>query len=200
MRKRSLVQGLDNLSEEHEKSFTKRRAFLRSAAFMVGGLSVVSPAFAGLTTKRERQVSFYNKHTGETVRAVYWVPDEGYVKQSLAEVSYILRDHRTDEVKPVDPQLLDQMYAMHLALSARQPIHVISGYRSPATNAMLRRRSRHVAKNSLHMQGRAVDIRVPGRRVADVYRAAVSLKAGGVGFYPRSEFVHIDTGRVRTWR
>ena len=164
----------------------------------LGGLVVCSPALA-LSTQRERLLSFYNKHTGETVRAAYWVPREGYIDQSLREISFILRDHRNDKVKLIDPKLLDQMYALQLQLNPHQPIHVISGYRSPETNAMLRRRSRRVAKDSLHMRGMAVDIRMPDRRISELYRTARALQAGGVGYYPRSNFVHLDTGSVRTW-
>ncbi len=165
----------------------------------LGGLVVGSPALA-LPTQRERFISFYNKHTGEAVRAAYWAPQEGYIDQSLREISYILRDHRNGRVKSIDPKLLDQMYALQLKLSPRQPIQVISGYRSPETNAMLRRRSRRVAKDSLHMRGMAVDIRMPDRRVSELYRTARSLQAGGVGYYPSSNFIHLDTGAVRTWR
>jgi uncharacterized protein YcbK (DUF882 family) len=155
---------------------------------------------ASLAAKKERRLSFYNKHTGEMVKVVYWAPDAGYIEQSLAEVSYVLRDYHTDEVKAIDPGLLDQMYTLQLQLKPKQPLHVISAYRSPATNAMLRKHNRRVAKDSLHMRGQAVDIRMPDRRVSDLYQAALSLKAGGVGYYPRSKFIHIDTGALRTWR
>jgi uncharacterized protein YcbK (DUF882 family) len=201
MLKRILASEFVRPREEQESApCLERRGFLRAAALTASGVVVSTPAMASLVAKKERRLSFYNKHTGEMVRVVYWAPDTGYIGQSLAEVSYVLRDHRTDEVKAIDPGLLDQMYTLQLQLKPQQPLHVISAYRSPATNAMLRKHSHRVAKHSLHMQGKAVDIRMPDRRVSDLYRAALSLKAGGVGYYPRSKFIHIDTGALRTWR
>jgi uncharacterized protein YcbK (DUF882 family) len=203
MVERDLIQRPNNLKKEEHGEMDMpclgRRKFLQAAALGVGCLAA-TPALAKLTTRKERYVSFYNQHTGETVRAVYWAPYEGYIRESIAEISYTMRDHRTNEVKAIDPKLLDQMYILQSTLRPRQPVHVISGYRSPATNAMLRLHNKRVAKSSLHMQGMAVDIRMKDRDVAQLYRAALSLEAGGVGYYPRSNFVHIDTGAVRTWR
>jgi uncharacterized protein YcbK (DUF882 family) len=200
MIKRSVVDGyVDGRKEQENPELPGRRGFLLGSVSALGGLVVGPPALA-LPTRRERLLSFYNKHTGETVKTAYWAPQEGYIEQSLREISFILRDHRNDKVKLIDPKLLDQMYALQLELSPRQPIHVISAYRSPETNAMLRRRSRRVAKDSLHMRGKAVDIRMPDRRISELYRTARALQAGGVGYYPRSNFIHLDTGSVRTWR
>jgi uncharacterized protein YcbK (DUF882 family) len=176
----------------------RRRGFLKMAALAVAGLTV-SPAFARTMTTKERYVSLFNPKTGEGLRLVYWAPSDGYLRQSIKEISWALRDYHNDRVKAFDPTLMDVLYALQVQLNVREPVHVISGYRSPATNAMLRRRSKRVAKNSLHMAAKAVDIRVPGRSVADVRRAAWSLQAGGVGYYPRSGFVHVDTGEIRRW-
>jgi uncharacterized protein YcbK (DUF882 family) len=153
-------------------------------------------ALAAATTPR--QLDFYNLHTGESSSAVYW---EGgrYLEDGLAEIDYALRDFRTGEVLSIDPNLLDLVHRLRLALECARPVHVISGYRSAATNAMLARRSKGVAKNSLHIKGKAIDLRLPERRLKDVRAAALALAGGGVGYYPKPDFVHMDTGRVRTW-
>jgi len=140
----------------------------------------------------------YNTHTGESVKAVYWAQGE-YVPDALAEIDFVLRDFRSGDVKPIAPRLLDLAAELRRALGSNEPIHVISGYRSPATNAMLAAHSGGVATHSLHLLGEALDLRLPGRDLRDVRRAALALHAGGVGYYPRSDFVHIDIGRVRTW-
>jgi uncharacterized protein YcbK (DUF882 family) len=150
-------------------------------------------------TLNERHLSFYAPSTGETVRAVYWAPRQGYIRDSVREISWALRDHHNDQYKLFDTSLLDHLYALQLKMDFKTPFHIICGYRSPGTNAMLRQRSRRVAKNSYHMRAMAVDIRMPGRSTADLRRAALSLQAGGVGYYPRSNFIHIDTGPLRTW-
>lgn len=175
-----------------------RRGFLKLAACTAGSL-VAAPALARVATVRERTLSFYNLHTGESLRTVYWAPGEGYIPDSLEEISWILRDRRNDMIKLMDPDLMDLLYVLRLKLGTKKPLHVISGYRSPQTNAMLRRQGRGVAKNSFHIQGKAVDIRVPNLDLEQLHRAALSLKVGGVGYYPRSDFVHVDTGPVRSW-
>jgi uncharacterized protein YcbK (DUF882 family) len=175
-----------------------RRGFLKLAAMSMGCLATY-PALAKVTTKQERKLFFYCPKIDERVRTVYWTPQDGYLRDSIKEISRVLRDYRTDQVKLFDPKLLDQMFALQLKMDYRKPFHVFSGYRSPKTNAMLRRNSEAVAKNSFHMYGKAADISMPGRSVADLHRAALSLSAGGVGYYPRSHFVHIDSGPVRSW-
>jgi uncharacterized protein YcbK (DUF882 family) len=146
----------------------------------------------------ERALALYNTHTGEHLQTVYWLKGR-YLPEALADVEYLLRDHRTDETKPIDPQLLDLLYDIRQELACYEAFHVVSGYRSPATNAYLRRHRRGVAERSLHMEGKAVDIRLPGYDCAVLHRVALDLQAGGVGYYPRSEFVHIDVGPVRYW-
>jgi uncharacterized protein YcbK (DUF882 family) len=124
------------------------------------------------------------------------------VPAALSSVNTLLRDFRVNQVKPIDPELLDVLFELNGTLATAQPFHVISGYRSPQTNNMLHERGgakSGVATHSLHMEGKAIDIRVPGVQLEHLRDAAKSLKAGGVGFYPGSNFVHVDTGRVRYW-
>ncbi|BAE51010.1 Uncharacterized protein conserved in bacteria [Paramagnetospirillum magneticum AMB-1] len=146
----------------------------------------------------ERQIHLYNTHTGETLKSVYWAEGH-YQTKSIAQISRFLRDHRNGQVHPIDPKLFDLMNSVQRKVGGKGPIHIICGYRSPSTNAIMASLSDGVATQSLHTQGKAVDIRLPGHATRHVGRAALSLKAGGVGMYPESDFVHIDTGRVRTW-
>lgn len=146
----------------------------------------------------ERRLRFHNLHTGENLDLAYWVQGD-YVPESLAEINHVLRDYRNDQVAAIDPQLLDLLTRVNLALGSSQPFQVISGYRSPATNQMLHEHSSGVAKHSLHMEGKAIDIRIPGVALADLRKTGLALQGGGVGYYPASDFVHLDVGRVRTW-
>jgi uncharacterized protein YcbK (DUF882 family) len=146
----------------------------------------------------EKSLSLYNTHTGETLNAVYWVQGH-YLPEALAAADHVLRDHRTDEVRPIDPQLLDLLYAIREELGCHQAFHIISGYRSPTTNAYLRTVSRGVAEHSLHMDGKAADLRLPGWGAFAVRSVARDLRIGGVGYYPRSDFVHVDVGPIRYW-
>lgn len=149
-------------------------------------------------TANTRTLSFHSLHTGESLTSVYWQNGD-YVQAELKAINHILRDHRVNETHAIDPKLLDILYQLQQLLKTDQPFHIISGYRSPATNAKLRASGRGVAKNSMHTRGRAIDIRIPGVKTADLRKAALSLKLGGVGYYAKSAFVHVDTGRVRTW-
>jgi uncharacterized protein YcbK (DUF882 family) len=145
-----------------------------------------------------RELSFYSLHTNESLSAVYR-EDGRLLVDALAEIDWHLRDFRTEEVHAIDPGLLDLLHGLCRALRHDGPIHVISGYRSPKTNAMLAARSGGVAKNSYHLHGMAIDLRLPDRPLREVQRAALDLAQGGVGFYARSDFVHVDTGPVRRW-
>lgn len=176
-----------------------RRMFLRAgAAALLGGLA--SPAIAAVTVPRPnfRALAFDNLHTGERLNVDYWVDGE-YVPDALRAIDRVLRDFRTGDVHPIAPGLLDLLDVMRSKLDTRQPFQVISGYRSPATNAKLHEASAGVAANSLHMKGMAIDIRVPGRALKTVHATALQLRRGGVGYYPKSDFVHVDVGRVRIW-
>jgi uncharacterized protein YcbK (DUF882 family) len=174
-----------------------RRRFLgiAGAAAFVG---FAAPAEAASFLRRPRQLAFDNLHTGERLKTVYW-ENGRYLPEAMHDINWLLRDFRADLVHPIDHRLLDLLTALHGRLDTREPFEVISGYRSPQTNAMLRATTDGVAQNSLHMQGMAIDIRVPGRHLRYLRNAALQLRRGGVGYYPHSDFVHVDTGRVRTW-
>jgi uncharacterized protein YcbK (DUF882 family) len=167
---------------------------------MGAGLAAPSLAFAdSFPNDGMRSVALDNLHTGEKIQAVYW--DQGdYIPDVLDAVNVQLRDYRTGDVHPIDPQLLDLLDAVSTLTGANTPFQVISGYRSPATNALLRERSEEVAKKSFHMSGMAIDIRLPDIALDHLHAAALALGRGGVGFYPESNFVHIDVGPVRAWR
>lgn len=145
-----------------------------------------------------RAVALHNLHTGESLQAIYW--DQGrYVPDALAAVNKVLRDYRTGDEHLMDPRLVDLLHQVHGKVGAKQPFQVISGYRSPKTNAMLHERSGQVAGKSLHMQGMAIDVRLEGVALDHLHKAALDLGDGGVGYYPTSDFVHMDVGRVRRW-
>jgi len=146
-----------------------------------------------------RRLTFHNLHTEERLTAVYWERGE-YVPEALAAIDGVLRDHRTGEVRQMSPGLIDLLHDLATRLGEAGPVQVISGYRSPATNALLRGEDPDgVAEGSLHLFGEAVDLRFERRSLRRVRDAALSLRGGGVGYYPRSGFVHLDTGRLRRW-
>ena len=157
-------------------------------------------AFASTGNAGARSLSFNNLHTGERLAVDYWV-DGAYQPEALAEVNHVLRDFRTGDVHMIAPRLLDLLVRIRNRLDTTKPIQVISGYRSPVTNAMLHSAHEHsgVAVKSLHMKGMAIDIRVGGRDLQTLHRAALAERSGGVGYYPKSDFVHVDVGRVRRW-
>jgi len=175
-----------------------RRRLLLSGLAVLGGLT--SPAAqARLTTGRsERRLSFENLHTGDRLESVYR-DDHGFRRDGLREIAWVLRDHRANAAHPIDPGLLDLLHDLRGALGTPAPFQVISGYRSPTTNLMLASVSRGVARGSLHTRGLAIDIRIPGIALTRLRDVAMALRRGGVGYYPRSNFVHLDVGRVRTW-
>jgi uncharacterized protein YcbK (DUF882 family) len=180
----------------NRRSFLGYGALATAATLVPGRLQAATPA-----RRRERKLSFFHTHTGERLKVTYCCDGE-YQPEELARIDHLLRDFRQNEVKPIDPQLLDLLHELGGTLETDQPFHVISGYRSPRTNAMLRERGGShtgVATKSLHMVGKAIDIRVPGVKLDDLRGAAKALKIGGVGFYPSSNFVHVDIGRVRYW-
>jgi uncharacterized protein YcbK (DUF882 family) len=177
-----------------------RREFLKvSAGTLVAGMLPLPALAATLKgTETKRTLGFFNTHTRETLKICYF-DSEGYRPEALDKINFILRDYRADEILPIDPLLLDQLFALKIRIQPRTPFHIISGYRCPATNAMLRRTTSGVARSSMHTKGRAIDIRLPGYNTRRLRNLSVKLKAGGVGYYPKSDFVHLDTGRVRTW-
>ncbi len=145
-----------------------------------------------------RTLSFYNTHTHERLTVTYKNGD-AYVAEAMDKISLILRDHRTGDIHPIDPQLIDFLYDLLTAVGNHGEVHIISGYRSPKTNQKLRGRSKGVAARSLHMKGKALDFRLPGTDTAVLRDTARSMKRGGVGYYRKLDFVQIDTGRVRIW-
>jgi uncharacterized protein YcbK (DUF882 family) len=195
-----------------------RRTFLRftggalAGGAMTGGVSaLLMPANAASPTPASapaapaavaaidaRVLSFVNTHTGDAFSDAYWEAGN-YVPDALAAINHVMRDHRSGDVHEIDPRLLDQLHGLKGLVEASAPYQIISGYRSPATNAALRAHSNGVASRSLHMDGRAIDIRVAGVDLSRLRDAAISMQAGGVGYYPASDFVHVDTGRVRRW-
>lgn len=178
------------------KHIVNRRTFLKLGVLAA---ALPLPAMANAwQAAPERRLRFHNLHTGENLDLAYWVQGD-YVPESLAEINHVLRDYRNDQVAAIDTGLLDLLNRVNLALGATQPFQVISGYRSPATNHMLAEHSSGVAKHSLHMEGKAIDIRIPGIQLADLRKTGLMLHGGGVGYYPDSNFVHLDVGRVRTW-
>jgi uncharacterized protein YcbK (DUF882 family) len=182
-----------------EGALITRRAVLRGA-FHVGGAMAASALLAPLPglAATHRSVSLYNLHTGERLKVDYVVGGR-YQRDELRAVAHLLRDHRTGDVHAIDPRLLDILTAVRERLGSRNAFHVVSGFRSRVTNEMRRRESHAVAKNSFHLTGRAADLFLPDRRLRDLRTVALRLGAGGVGFYPESNFVHLDTGPVRCW-
>lgn len=175
----------------------KRRDLLKGCLGL--GVILAAPSvLASAISPAERSLALRNLHTGERTAVTYWA-DGDYVSDELLSINQVLRDHRSGEVYPIDASLLDQLYLLQHKMGTDRAFHVISGYRSPASNAKLSANSNGVAKRSLHMQGRAIDIRLPGVKLEHLRQAALDLKAGGVGYYPKSDFIHIDTGRVRFW-
>ena len=177
-----------------------RRELLRVglAAAAVGTVMAPEVSEAALRAP-PRQLTLLNLHTGERVRAEYWSKGR-YQRDGLREIYRLLRDHRSGAVHPIDPKLLDLLHALTRKVGNRNPVHIISGYRSPETNALLREQDGSgVAQNSFHMQGKAIDLRVPGLSLRNLQRAALSLRGGGVGYYPDSNFVHVDVGPLRHW-
>ena len=177
-----------------------RRDFLKLSACAITASFLPLPALAAVLSESDakRHLAFYNTHTGESTDVCFYENGE-YCLKSLNQINHVLRDHRTNEVKPIDLKLLDRLYALKVKIGAKSPFHVISGYRSHATNAMLRKRSSGVARTSFHTRGKAIDIRLPGYDTRKLRNAGVSLQSGGVGYYKDSNFVHLDTGPVRSW-
>lgn len=173
---------------------TRRNLLKGSVAFALAGLGV-RPALA---SNQPRELAFYNLHTGESLTTQYWA-EGNFLAEGLADINHILRDFRTNQVKTIDPNLIDLLHQLQSSLGTTRPFEIISGYRSPTTNANLANNSDGVAKRSLHMEGKAIDLRIDGVALNHLRQAAIALQAGGVGYYPGSNFVHVDVGRVRRW-
>jgi uncharacterized protein YcbK (DUF882 family) len=175
-----------------------RRTLLAAAAAGATPMLGIPAAAQAAAGDGVRRIALLNLHTGEAFKEVYFA-NGSYITDALEAAARALRDWRTGEVHRIDPKLFDLMSAVQARLEVDRPYQIISGYRSPKTNAALHERSSGVATKSLHMLGQAVDVRIAGVELQNLHKAALSLKAGGVGYYPKSNFVHIDVGRPRQW-
>jgi uncharacterized protein YcbK (DUF882 family) len=176
-----------------------RRTFLKTSTALIATCLVPLPATAALAPESaSRALAFFNTHTGERLGVTYF-KNGAYRPDALHRIDRILRDHRTGDMVAMDRRLLDLLVGVQRRLAIDAPFHIISAYRSPQTNAMLRKQGSGVAKRSYHLLGRAIDIRLPGCDTHRLKRTCLALRGGGVGYYARSDFVHVDTGEIRTW-
>jgi len=174
-----------------DKFDANRRKLLALGGVALGAAMLPTQAFATLSTPRPRILTLNNLNTGESIKAEFF-DGRGYIQDELAKLNHFFRDYRANKIKTIDPQLFDHLFT-------RKPVQLISGYRSVDTNNELRAHSRGVAKQSYHTKGQAMDFHIEGIALSNIRKAALSLRAGGVGYYPSSNFVHIDTGPVRHW-
>jgi len=187
------------MTMDNRNGITRRGLLTAFAATAVVAAPTYANAFGFLRGAGDiRKVSLLSRRTGERVNTVYWIEGE-YIPEALAEINKFMRDWRFNEVKKIDTRTIDIIAASHALLDTSEPFQMLSGYRSPKTNAMLRKNSRGVAKNSLHMKGQAADLRLGSRSVRQISKAAQACHAGGVGKYSGSNFVHMDCGPVRVW-
>lgn len=176
------------------QKLTNMAGLIRSAVLMTGILLPLN-SMSGID---QRSLSFYHTHTLKTLDVTYAVGGE-YVDSALEEINDFLADYRTGDAIVIDPELLDLIYDVRASLGSNGTFEVISAYRSPETNEMLRDIGRGVAKYSQHLLGKAIDVRLRNVATSDLHDAALKIKRGGVGYYAKSDFVHMDTGRVRRW-
>ncbi len=176
----------------------QRRSFLKSSALLASALSVPAIGRAAVALPHERTLRMYNTHTGETLRTVFWA-DGKFVPEAMNDVNKLLRDHRNNTIAQMDPKLLVLLDQVSTQAGGGKVLHIISGYRSPESNRKLAENSGGVAKHSMHLEGKAIDVRIPGYDLARLHKAALAAGGGGVGYYPDSQFVHMDTGRIRHW-
>ena len=177
-----------------------RRDLLKSGFAAAGAASLIGAAGPALAFPEldVRRLGFLNLHTGEALNVAYWERGD-YLPDALKAVNHVLRDYRNGEVHTIEPKLLDLLVVLSGKVESRDRFQVISGYRSPATNAAMHEKSSGVAAKSLHVEGEAIDIRVSGVPLTRLRDAALAMGVGGVGYYPTSDFVHVDVGRPRRW-
>lgn len=180
------------------KTDLSRRNAMLTGIVTLGAICIPSASFASLFKDTPRELNLNNLHTGEELLTQYF-DGKHYQRSEMKKINHICRDFRFNETINMDKRLFDQLMAIQKTIGSYSQIQLISGYRSPATNKMLRASSSGVAKKSMHMLGRAIDFRLQGVPLIEVKKAALSLKRGGVGYYPKSNFVHIDTGKFRSW-
>lgn len=195
-----MTDNMTGQSSGTKKSMLTRRGVLRAFAATT---VVAAPTYANAAgflrgAGDVRRLRMYNGRTGENLDTIYWIEGK-YIKDAVKEINYFMRDWRQDSTKAMDIRNFDIMTAAHNLMDVTEPFMLLSGYRSPKTNAMLRSRSRGVAKNSLHMKGQAADLRLKSRSVNQIFKAGMSCGGGGVGKYSSSNFVHFDCGQVRSW-
>jgi uncharacterized protein YcbK (DUF882 family) len=181
-----------------DKFDANRRKLLALGGVALGASLLPTQAFAMLSTPRPRVLTLNNLHTGESLKAEFF-DGKGYIQDELARLNHFFRDYRANKIKSIDPKLFDQLYRLQGLLGTNKPVQLVSGYRSLDTNNELRAHSRGVAKKSYHTKGQAMDFHIEGISLSNVRKAALSMRAGGVGYYPSSNFVHIDTGPLRRW-
>jgi uncharacterized protein YcbK (DUF882 family) len=201
------------MKTDEDITIASRRKFLKNLAYgsvlALSGCGVETPVVRDMIQPIQapapylhgpghKTLAFVHTHTGEKLKLTYFERGN-YVRDALQEINYLLRDFRTDDIHPIDTALLDQLFDLKQTLGVNKPFHIVSGYRSPFTNAQLRKHSHGVAEHSFHMQGRAIDIRLEGVPIKTIKNAALAMARGGVGYYPRNNFVHLDTGNFRTW-
>jgi uncharacterized protein YcbK (DUF882 family) len=177
----------------------QRREFLKKSILLSTGALISPYELFAMKIPVDKTIKLYNIHTHEHLTATYWSKDH-FVKEEMEKINHFLRDFRTGEIQQMDAALLDQLYAIQLIRDTTKPFQVISGYRSPKTNAMLNKTTEGVAKNSFHVKAQAIDINLPGTELKDLKKLAKFLQRGGVGYYPRTGFMHIDTGPIRYWQ
>ena len=189
-------ESLDH-EELEERIISRRKLLALTAGVGAAGIIGLTPDDAE-AARRRRSLKLVETHTGEKLSVVYRVGNR-YSRNGLRKINSIMRDWRNDQSRPMDPKVIDYLYSVRRWLGTNRPIKIVSGYRSPATNAMLARKSGGVARNSYHVKGMAIDIKIDGYSVNSIARAAKAMKLGGVGKYSRSGFVHIDSAEYRTW-
>ncbi|MCX5720473.1 MAG: DUF882 domain-containing protein [Nitrospirae bacterium] len=178
-----------------------RRSFLKTSVvgLLLLGSRLLQPSVARADELPDGELTFFNVRTDERLRVRYRDDEGNYDLTALDEVNHILRCHHTDEVAAIDVRVLEHVNLVQKTVGGAGEIHVISGYRSPEYNAQLVKRSRRAARHSLHVEGQALDFYIPGVDVHELRRAALRLQYGGIGFYPRKHFIHLDCGPFRTW-
>lgn len=166
---------------------------------VLGGIGVCPSLMAKANSSiSHKTLNVYNIHTGENIKATIWEKGE-YQAEELARLDKLMRDHRSGEIKAIERDMYELLFQLQQTFNPKQPVNIISGYRCQATNNMLRGITSGVAKKSMHVEGRAIDLAIPGVDHSHLFKAALSMRVGGVGSYPKSRFVHIDNGRLRHW-
>ncbi|WP_090025507.1 YcbK family protein [Lutimaribacter saemankumensis] len=187
------------MTEQRDAGISRRALLGAFAATTISAAPTFSHAAGFLRGSGDiRRIKMYSGRTGERLDMIYWIEGE-YIGDAIREITHFMRDWRNNKTMDIDLRTVDIMAAAHNLMDVNEPYMLLSGYRSPETNAMLRSRSSGVAKNSRHMRGQAADLRLASRSVNQMARAAAACRAGGVGRYSRSNFVHMDCGPVRSW-